>query len=118
MDSAPRKRAINNTNMQAEPARARKWLPLIRGFVLSDGFLLLIGVLGIVLRIAVYLDNRPFWTDEAQLALNIRSRTMLQLLGHLDFCQAAPPGFLLLEKLSTSLFGESEGSVAKTSRKN
>lgn len=108
MDSAPRKRAINNTNIQAEPARVKKWLPLIRRFVLSDGFLLLIVVLGIVLRIAVYLDNRPFWTDEAQLALNIRSKTMLQLLGHLDFCQAAPPGFLLLEKLSTRLFGESE----------
>lgn len=108
MESASRKHVTEVTIAAGDKATARKWQAFLRGFVVSDGFLLLLTVLGILLRVVVFLDNRPFWTDEAQLALNIRSKTVPQLFGHLNFCQAAPPLFLVLEKLSTSLLGEGE----------
>lgn len=108
MESVSRKQATEATRAAGHLARAKPRLAVIRGFVFSDGFLFLLVMLGILLRVAVYLDNRPFWTDEAQLALNIRSKTMFQLFGHLDFCQAAPPGFLAIEKLLTTMIGESE----------
>ena len=35
---------------------------------------------GAALRIIVWADNRPFWLDEAWLALNVRERGFLDLL--------------------------------------
>lgn len=64
--------------------------------------------LGIALRLRQYLANRSLWHDEALLALNIINKNFGGLLGKLDFSQAAPPGFLLLEKLSTIIWGNSE----------
>jgi len=89
-------------------ALRKNGIPKASNFLASNGFLICICITGILLRLAVYIHNRPFWTDEAQLALNIRTRSMLDLLGHLDYCQAAPPGFLLLEKSLVMGFGESE----------
>lgn len=63
---------------------------------------------GAILRIARYLDNRSLWLDEAFLALNILDKSAAGLLSALDYTQAAPPGFLLLEKLVVELFGDSE----------
>lgn len=77
-------------------------------FIGSNGFLVCISLIGIVLRAVVYLHSRSFWTDEAQLALNIRSRAIGDLFGKLDYCQAAPPGFLVVEKYLATWFGESE----------
>ncbi|MCC6981553.1 MAG: glycosyltransferase family 39 protein [Candidatus Melainabacteria bacterium] len=68
----------------------------------------LLTLIGIGLRIAIYLENRPFWTDEAQLALNLTDRTFAGLIGRLDYCQAAPVGFLLMEKAMLTAFGDSE----------
>lgn len=80
----------------------------MRGILGANGFLFSTCLLGIGIRTIVYLCNRPFWTDEAQLALNLRDRALLELFGKLDYCQAAPPGFLLLEKALITWFGESE----------
>ena len=77
-------------------------------FIGSNGFLVCICLIGIVLRAVVYLHGRSFWTDEAQLALNIRSRSISDLFGKLDYCQAAPPGFLVVEKYLATGFGDSE----------
>lgn len=62
----------------------------------------------VVLRVGRYLHDRSLWLDEAQLALNIMSHSYGELFGKLDFAQGAPVGFLLLEKLSISVFGDSE----------
>ncbi len=71
---------------------------------LSIGFVLF----GIGVRLVQYLNNRSLWFDEANLALNIVNRSYLQLLSPLDNNQAAPPGFLWIEKLSIQVFGNHE----------
>lgn len=68
---------------------------------------LLVG-LGILLRLAQYLYNRSLWIDEAALALNIRDRSFSELFYPLDYAQAAPIGFLIVEKLFYQTLGHSE----------
>jgi hypothetical protein len=84
------------------------WLPLM---------LMLIGV---TLRLAQYMANRSLWLDESCLALRILHRSLGQLLEPLDYGQAAPLAFLMVEKqaaplaflmvekLVTHIFGSSE----------
>ena len=64
--------------------------------------------LGFLVRLVQYLSNRSLWGDEVNLALNIINRSYLELTQTLDYNQAAPLGFLWLEKLATQLFGNSE----------
>jgi hypothetical protein len=66
---------------------------------------------GIALRLVRYADNRALWLDEAMLALNLIDRGFLELLRPLDYTQAAPPLFLLLEKLAVVGLGESEHAL-------
>lgn len=63
---------------------------------------------GCVFRIVQYAANRSLWLDESMLALNILDRPLTGLTGRLSFDQAAPPGFLVIEKCFTELFGSSE----------
>jgi len=63
---------------------------------------------GIVLRLFHGLYGRSMWADEACLALNILHRSFRQLAGSLDFHQAAPLGFLWLEKVETLVLGTSD----------
>jgi hypothetical protein len=62
-------------------------------------------VLGTVLRAAQFVANRSLWRDEAALALNIVNRSYLGLTQPLDLDQAAPFGFLFLEKLLVQVLG-------------
>ncbi len=64
--------------------------------------------LGVVTRAISYVANRSLWLDESMIALNIDGRSFLGLAGTLDFSQAAPLGFLWLEKLSVTVLGVSE----------
>ena len=68
----------------------------------------LIILIGLALRLRQYLSGRSLWLDEAMLALNIVQRDFGGLLKPLDYDQGAPLGFLLLEKLTTSLLGNGE----------
>lgn len=63
---------------------------------------------GVVLRLAQYAFNRSLWLDEVWLALNIVNRPFLQLFERLDYHQAAPPGFLTIEKLAVDTLGNNE----------
>lgn len=63
---------------------------------------------GILIRLWQYLQNRALWHDEAKLALNIMDKNFFELLFPLDYHQGAPILFLLLEKVSITLFGPSE----------
>jgi uncharacterized membrane protein len=65
-------------------------------------------VLGIVLRLTQYLIDRSLWYDEALLALNILHRPLREIFQPLQYHQGAPIGFLVLEKLATTLAGKSE----------
>ena len=67
--------------------------------------------LGILARLVPYLSDRSLWLDELYLALNITSRSLPQLIQPLDHDQGAPIGFLVLQKLSTQILGNSEYSL-------
>jgi Dolichyl-phosphate-mannose-protein mannosyltransferase len=57
---------------------------------------------GVALRVTYYVRNPSFSFDEAALALNLIHRSFSGLFGRLDFNQAAPPAFLVLQKLAIS----------------
>lgn len=62
---------------------------------------------GIAARIVQFAFYRPLWLDENALAFNLVNRSIMGLWLPLDYGQAAPPGFLMLEKLVIQLFGAS-----------
>src|SRR5678816_1942147 len=65
--------------------------------------------LGAALRCVSYVRRDILWLDEAATARNIVERSLSDLLTvPLDYGQAAPKGFLLLEWLVTRLFGTSD----------
>lgn len=63
---------------------------------------------GIIVRLIQYISNRSLWADEAVLALNIVNRSYNELGQPLDYDQAAPIGFLWLEKLAVEILGNNE----------
>ena len=67
--------------------------------------------IGIYIRVVQYIANRSLWLDEAMLSLNIVHRTLFGLLKPLIYNQAAPIGFLFLEKLAVLIFGPNEYSL-------
>ena len=62
-------------------------------------------ILGIELRLGQYLTDRSLWLDEAVLALNILHRSFIGLFRPLNYNQAAPTGYLLIEKGFVEIFG-------------
>jgi uncharacterized membrane protein len=77
----------------------------------SRAYTILAGVfvaIGVVVRVRDYAYNRALWLDESLLSLNIIDRPFGELFHELSFNQAAPPGFLLVERASVALFGRSE----------
>ena len=65
-------------------------------------------ILGDADRLRQFLFDRSLWNDEVVVGLNILSRGYAGLLHPLSGAQAAPPGWLWLERLSSQLFGNSE----------
>lgn len=63
--------------------------------------------LGAFLRIWAYLLNRSYWMDEGSLLANLKHVGILDFSGHLSGDQLAPIGFLVLERIMVSLFGDS-----------
>jgi hypothetical protein len=64
--------------------------------------------LGSTFRILAYVANPSLSIDESYLALNLVERSPSELIGALDFNQAAPVGFLEAEKLIIAIFGSDE----------
>jgi hypothetical protein len=65
-------------------------------------------LVGVILRLVLYAANRSLTLDESFVALNVARRSARGLFGQLYWNSAAPVGFLELEKLVTSLLGDSE----------
>jgi hypothetical protein len=65
-------------------------------------------VAGVSFSLLQFLYNRSLWLDEAMLALNIINRNVFELLKPLDSGQAAPPLFLWIEKLFSTLLPNTE----------
>jgi hypothetical protein len=57
-------------------------------------------LIGIVVRIAVVAADSSLWFDEASLTVNLLSRSYRELAGALDLQQAAPVGFLWVERFA------------------
>jgi dolichyl-phosphate-mannose-protein mannosyltransferase len=96
---SPKRSAVGLTSSE------RGWaLRLLRS---RELVLVLVG-LGVLLQIAQYLANRSLWVDEAWLSLNLIDRPLSGLTTTLDFQQAAPLGFLLIEGSITKVLGYSE----------
>lgn len=69
-------------------------------------------LLGVLLRLFHYLDNRSFWIDELYLNSSIIKMSMGQLLTQpMDYEQKAPLGYLVLVKSAVSLFGSGERAL-------
>jgi len=68
-------------------------------------------VVGVVLRLRAYVFGRSLWLDEAMLGLNITARPFGRLLEPMEFNQAAPIGFLFVQRAAVNLFGGSEYSL-------
>ena len=81
------------------PSNMSRWLNRAGPLVLAVG----IGLRGVRL-----LESRPLWLDEVLIALNVLTRTPLQLLRPLDDKQLSPLGFLWGEWLVTRLGGFGE----------
>src|SRR5258706_4697456 len=67
--------------------------------------------IGVAIRVIVFTHNRSLFLDEAMLANNIVQRDAVGLLKPLADAQAAPVGFLMIEKTIVSTFGVSERAL-------
>jgi 4-amino-4-deoxy-L-arabinose transferase-like glycosyltransferase len=88
-----------------EPARN------LRPATVWDRAALALVCLAAALRIALWLQQRSLWIDEAMLSLSIASRTYLSLLPPLDYGQSAPLLYLWIERFTVAVFGVSEASL-------
>jgi len=70
-----------------------RWLPVL--FIL----------LGIFIRIIVFIYNRSFFLDEANLALNIVEKNYSAFFGSLSYDQYAPPLFMVSSKFMVTTIG-------------
>lgn len=68
-------------------------------------------LIGIALRVARFLQNRPLWVDEAKLALGIGRSNAVGLMSSLDYNQVAPILYLWVVKAATVLFGMHEWTL-------
>ncbi len=70
--------------------------------------LVVVGLVGVALRLRMLLIGRSFWLDEAMLALNICGRSFGDLLKPLSYDQGAPIGFLFAERAAVLALGPTE----------
>lgn len=82
-----------------------------RGPVWLRWFIVFVLLLGVVLRIWVWWQSRNLVIDEANVARNLFESNYRQLAQPLKYEQYAPPVFLWIEKLLSSVFGFSERSL-------
>jgi hypothetical protein len=81
----------------------------IRQVLISKNLMWFIIALGAVLYLRQYLNNRSLWIDEALVTFDIIRLPVSHFLHQpLPNFQAAPFGFLTIEKLFISLFGITE----------
>jgi hypothetical protein len=75
----------------------------LKAFIKPEIIGWLLVVLGGIMRLRQYFDNRSLWGDESSLAVNIVERSFTGLTQQLGYHQAAPLGFLFIEKISIVL---------------
>lgn len=89
------------------PTKSDRILRSISGLYSTTAHWIVIAV-GIALRVAQFLYNRSLTEGEAALALNIIERSYVDLLKPLDYFQAAPVGFLMMQRFVVNVLGTTE----------
>jgi glycosyltransferase involved in cell wall biosynthesis len=79
------------------------------------GMLLAILLLGVALRGFHFWSRTDLWNDEAAVATNLLNRSFLDLTRPLDLNQAAPVGYLWIEKLLGLASGMREAALRSLS---
>ncbi|HUF36795.1 MAG TPA: glycosyltransferase family 39 protein [Gemmatimonadales bacterium] len=102
MESSPRAPAAAFSGSARRPESTRSGPEILAAVSLG---------LGIALRVLHLVSGRSLWIDEARLALSIGRRSYPQLVGPLDYDQAAAPLFLLGQKAVSQLLGMGEWSL-------
>ncbi|MDR0507386.1 MAG: glycosyltransferase family 39 protein [Dysgonamonadaceae bacterium] len=74
----------------------------------EKNILRLLIIYGVAISLVQFLANRSLWIDEAMVSLNIIHRSPAELLKPLNYAQSAPPLFLIVEKLFSTLIPNSE----------
>lgn len=89
------------TTSPLAPAQRNRWLDAA----------LLIAAAGAGLQLYQWLGARPLWLDEEMIAVNLRDRGFADLSGKLWLEQSAPWAWLLLQRLTVTVFGTSERAL-------
>lgn len=71
----------------------------------------LIAAVGAIVLVVQWADGRMLWLDEEMIAINIRDRTLGQLTGALSLGQAAPYGWLAVQRLIFVVAGGGERAL-------
>src|ERR1044071_4238919 len=98
---------MDNSITQTQPTVKDFWQKLAQ-VVTAQRVAWAIIIFGIALRATLYVYKTALYVDEGALSLNLINRSFAGLLQPLDSEQAAPVGFLFIEKLALLAFGESE----------
>jgi hypothetical protein len=77
----------------------------------SFSIAILIALAGALLLIIQWMWGRMLWVDEEMIAINLRDRSLRDLAGALSLGQAAPYGWLVLERAMLLLFGTGERAL-------
>jgi hypothetical protein len=64
--------------------------------------------IGVVLRVLEFASDRSLWLDESFVALNVTGRSFGGLFSTLSLAVSLPKGYLVLDKLFVTIFGQSE----------
>lgn len=78
------------------------------GSVTESHLAVLVILVGVVLRLRLYLRGASLYLDEAMLANNIVDRSYAGFFQPLDYDQGAPLGFLFLQKLVIQTLGNAD----------
>jgi hypothetical protein len=101
--------AVNASSSESAPHAGEHPLGKFLASSLAGWLAVLIGV---ILRARRYFQDRGVMHDEAQLAINVITKSFGDLIHPLDIGdQASPVGFVLLQKTATILFGTGEWSI-------
>jgi 4-amino-4-deoxy-L-arabinose transferase-like glycosyltransferase len=92
-------------NLSQVKSKCSQWASLLYN---SNRLPWIIILIGVALRLGLYLANNSLWLDESRVALNIVNNSFPELLKPLDYKQVTPFGFLIIEKFLVQSFGNNE----------
>jgi hypothetical protein len=98
--------------MTSLAAKARRVLAELGEFFGSARGLAWVAIaFGIIFRVADYINDRPFWKDEGFLAESVIGRPIFEFDRPMPHDQLAPPGFLIVARISWRALGDSSHAL-------